>query len=155
MRNLSKIISIILAALLLAAQTTSAEIYQWTDANGKTHFSDQPSAQHSSQTLEQKINVYKSRPLGPVTYDPYKKSKPKASSKRVVMFSTSWCGVCKQAKRYFRAKGISFSDYDIDKNSTARAQYKKLGGRGVPLIVVGNRRMVGFSAAGFEQMYRN
>lgn len=143
--------------LLLASftpQCVYAEIYQWTDANGKTHFSDQPSAQHQSQTLEQKINVYKNRQIAPVTYDPYAGKKQTGPVKSVVMFSTSWCGICKQAKSYFRSKGIQFIDYDIEKNASARAQYKQLGVRGVPVILVGDERMVGFSAAGFEQLYK-
>ena len=69
------------------------------------------------------------------------------------MYSTSWCGYCKKAARYFRQRGIPFRDYDIEKSEKAARDYKKLNGRGVPIILVGKRRMNGFDARTFEQLY--
>ncbi|MDH3201786.1 MAG: glutathione S-transferase N-terminal domain-containing protein [Myxococcales bacterium] len=66
----------------------------------------------------------------------------------VVMYSTTWCGVCKKARRYFEDKRISFVEYDVDKNASARAEYLSLNPRRtVPTIKVGNEVIVGFSEA--------
>ena len=78
---------------------------------------------------------------------------PEAKNKRVVMYSAAWCGVCKTAKKYFTEKKIAYSEYDIDTNPKAKADFDKMGGRGVPVILVGSRRMNGFSAGGFEQLF--
>ena len=70
------------------------------------------------------------------------------SRKRVpiVMFSTSWCGVCKRARAYFEKEGISFVEHDVDKNQAARAEYLALNPkRSVPTIKIGNEVVVGFS----------
>jgi len=70
------------------------------------------------------------------------------SRKRVsiVMFSTSWCGVCKRARAYFEKEGIAFVEHDVDKNQAARAEYLALNPkRSVPTIKVGNEVVVGFS----------
>jgi len=70
------------------------------------------------------------------------------SRKRVpiVMFSTSWCGVCKRARTYFEKEGIAFVEHDVDKNQAARVEYLALNPkRSVPTIKVGNEVVVGFS----------
>lgn len=76
------------------------------------------------------------------------------ASGRVVMYATSWCPYCRKARNYFRDNGIPFTEYDIEKNAQARREYDALGARGVPVILVGKKRMNGFSAAGFEKLYR-
>jgi glutaredoxin len=64
----------------------------------------------------------------------------------VVMYSTTWCGVCKKARSYFEKERISFVEYDVDKNASARAEYLALNPRrSVPTIKIGNEVVVGFS----------
>ena len=75
------------------------------------------------------------------------------SSRQVVMYATSWCPYCQQARNYFREQGISYVEYDIEKNADARREYKAFGGRGIPVIFVGKRRMNGFSVSGFNKIY--
>jgi glutaredoxin-like YruB-family protein len=121
-----------------------AEVYRWTDGSGKIHFSDRKPAQHQSSTVNVRVNTY----AGP-GYD----SAVLDTDKKVVMYSTGWCGYCKKAKRYFKANGIAYTEYDIEKDRRAKSEYDRLGGRGVPLIVVGQKRISGFSEAGFKAIY--
>ncbi|MFT5419606.1 MAG: glutaredoxin-like YruB-family protein [Candidatus Endobugula sp.] len=69
------------------------------------------------------------------------------------MYSTAWCGYCKKARKYFTSKGIAFIEYDIEKNARAKRDYDALGGKGVPVILVGKKRMNGFSPQGFDRLY--
>ena len=73
---------------------------------------------------------------------------------QVVMYATSWCPYCQQARNYFRQQGIPYVEHDIEKDAVARRAYKEFGGRGVPVIFVGKRRMNGFSVEGFNRIYR-
>ncbi len=77
-----------------------------------------------------------------------------APSKQVVMYATSWCPYCQQARNYFREQGIPYVEYDIEKNEEARRAYKSFGGKMIPVIFVGQQRMNGFSVAGFNKIYR-
>lgn len=77
-----------------------------------------------------------------------------AEKRKVVMFATSWCSYCRMARTYFKNHGIDYTEYDIEKNRAARLEYERLNGRGVPLIVVGEQLMRGFSADRFNSMYR-
>ncbi len=64
----------------------------------------------------------------------------------VVMYSTAWCGVCTKARRYFQENRISFAEYDVDENASARAEYLLLNPRrSVPTIKIGSEVIVGFS----------
>ena len=122
-----------------------SEIYRWVDENGKVHFSDKPSRAHSSETLKLRINTYEG-----VTYD----HSIFDVGERVIMYSASWCGACKQARRYFQEKGIRFTEYDVERSAKGRLEYRKLGAKGVPVILVDDQRMNGFSVQGFEKLYR-
>lgn len=127
----------------MAAQ---ADIYKWNDANGQVHFSDQKPAHLELAPLKLKVNTYRS-----VSHD--KSNSSTASNRKVIMYSTDWCGYCKQARRYFKQQAIAFTEYDIEKNTRARVQYAKLGASGVPVILVGHKRMNGFSINGFKNIY--
>jgi glutaredoxin len=70
------------------------------------------------------------------------------------MYSTSWCGYCKKARKYFQANNIPFVEYDIEKNSRAKKRFDRAGGKGVPLILYKGKRLSGFSESGFNRIYQ-
>lgn len=70
------------------------------------------------------------------------------------MYSTVWCGVCKKARRYFRANDIPFKEFDVETSERGRKDYARLNGRGVPIVLVGKYRMDGFNPGRFQQVYR-
>ncbi|HSG75053.1 MAG TPA: glutaredoxin domain-containing protein [Burkholderiales bacterium] len=71
---------------------------------------------------------------------------------QVVMYATAWCPYCAKAREYFAESGIAYVEHDVEKSARANAEFKRLGGRAVPLIVVGREKMSGFSEQGFEDM---
>jgi glutaredoxin len=73
---------------------------------------------------------------------------------QVVMYSAEWCGICKKARKYFQQQGIPFREYDIETSRKGRQDYESLNGRGVPIILVGAKRMDGFSAERFQSLYK-
>lgn len=73
---------------------------------------------------------------------------------KVTMYATKWCGYCRAARGYFAAKDIKYVEYDIEHDRDAKAAFKRLGGKGVPLIVINNQVMRGFSEERFERFYR-
>jgi len=136
--------------ILLASTGAWAEIYQWTDAQGNTHFGDRPPASSSARSITIDINSYES-----ITVEPFEAfvSNRGGGKKTVTMYSTTWCGVCKRARQFFQAQKIPFREYDVEKTEKGRRDYKKLNGRGVPIILVGDKRMNGFSVGRFKGVY--
>ena len=70
----------------------------------------------------------------------------------VVMYATVWCPYCAKARAYFARKGIAYVEYDIEKSAAVNTEFKRLGGRGVPLILVGTQKMSGFSEQGLDAL---
>lgn len=46
----------------------------------------------------------------------------------IVMYSTSWCGDCRNAKRFLREAGIEYKEIDIDNDEKAAQQIIKWSG---------------------------
>ncbi|CAN5373200.1 hypothetical protein BH11PSE11_BH11PSE11_31960 [soil metagenome] len=63
----------------------------------------------------------------------------------VILYGTTWCGYCKAAREFFADNGIRYIDMDVEKNADGNAALKKLGGRGVPVIVVGEEVIHGYN----------
>jgi glutaredoxin-like YruB-family protein len=82
-------------------------------------------------------------------------SKNERFSGTVEIYVTDWCGYCRQAQSYMKSKGIPYVAYDIEKDSAANQRHKAMGGRGVPLIIIGSNRMSGFSAKQLEYYLNN
>jgi len=72
--------------------------------------------------------------------------------KQVIMYTTSRCPACKVAKQYMAQKGIPYQEIDVETSREGMEAFQKLGGRGVPLIMVGNKRMEGFNSQELERM---
>ena len=72
----------------------------------------------------------------------------------VIMYSTRWCPYCKKAREYFKRHKFSYIEYDIEASATNLERFHALNGNGVPLILVGERRMQGFTPQAFEALLK-
>jgi glutaredoxin len=122
-------------------------IHRWTDPDGSVHYGDRPPAAAESEVVKLQINTYSSPGIEAL-------EAVFRTEDKVVMYSATWCGVCKRAKRYFEDRRIPFTEYDVETSAKGKRDYLKLGARGVPVILVGRRRLNGFSPAMFESVYR-
>jgi glutaredoxin 3 len=64
---------------------------------------------------------------------------------KVLLFSTSTCSWCRRAKRYFREKRVPFKEINVERDpDAARDIARKTGQKGVPVIKIGSKWIVGF-----------
>ena len=70
---------------------------------------------------------------------------PEQSVPEVIMYAVPGCGYCRQARRYFEDHGIDYVEYNIDKSSRRMKEFRRLGGRGTPLILIGDKKIRGFN----------
>ncbi|MDU9406608.1 DUF4124 domain-containing protein [Pseudomonas sp. zfem001] len=98
----------LLALIAILPLICSAEVYKWTDENGRVHFGDKPKDKDQAEQLSLKINSYES-----VSYESLTPTQG-ATSKRVIMYSAAWCGYCKQARR------TSGATASVSSNTTLR-----------------------------------
>jgi glutaredoxin len=140
--------------ILLLAMPAAAQVYKWTDPGGKVHYGDRPPDDANKQELKIRIPSYD----GPVEVRDWSAvlgTKPGAAAGgQVKMYSTTWCGHCKNARNYFAARRIAYRDIDVEASPEAAREFKALGGRGVPLILVGRKAMSGFDPESFDALLR-
>jgi len=142
----------LLIALLFAAcgAAGAQSIYRWVDAQGKIHYTSEPPPGTRKEQVRPRVNSYAApAETRPSVAPPQPRA---AAAGPVVMYATSWCTYCARARAYFGRKGIAYTEHDVEKSATANAEFKRLGGRGVPLIVVGREKMNGFSEQGFDAL---
>ena len=132
---------------MLYSYEASSEIYKWVDDNGNIHFTDTPPKNTQTEEVKLKINTYTSVEITPLVERLGKKGK-------VVMYIASWCRICKQAKDHFVKNNIPHVTYDVEKSRIGRLDYKLLRGKSVPIIILGKKRINGFSAARFDAQYK-
>ena len=68
----------------------------------------------------------------------------------VVVYGTETCPYCIKTRDYLKAHRIAFADIDVNKSEKGKRDFEKLGGKGVPLILIGNRQMNGFNQPAIE-----
>ncbi len=136
-----------LIALMLFSYEVSSEIYKWVDDKGNTHFTDNPPKNTQVEEVKLKINTYTSVKITPLLERLGKKGK-------VVMYTTTRCGYCKKAKAHFVKNKIPHVTYDVEKSRIGKRDYKALRGSSVPIIIVGKKRMNGFTVARFDSLYK-
>ena len=66
------------------------------------------------------------------------------AGKPVVMFSKSACPYCAQARELLTREHVEFAERVVDQSPEAQRWFETLGGKGVPLLFIGERRIVGF-----------
>jgi glutaredoxin-like YruB-family protein len=77
----------------------------------------------------------------------------KKVDKKVVIYSTPDCPICKRAKAYLTKKGIGYKDIDVSANEeTAHEMIHRSGQMGTPVIFVGEQMMVGFNQKKMDEM---
>lgn len=76
-----------------------------------------------------------------------------APTSGVVLYSAAWCGYCAKAKAWLASKGIAYREIDIDTPDGLASYAQAGGGRGVPLLVAGGRRVQGFSPGAYDQLF--
>lgn len=127
--------------VMLSLPVSAGSFYKWVDAQGVTHYSAEPPPSARAQSVDVQVQSF-----GGAT--------ELARQKPVVLYSAQWCGVCKRAKAWFGMNNIRYTEYDIETSAKGRNDFRRLGGRGVPLILVGEQRMSGFSPEGFERLMK-
>ncbi|PSQ91483.1 MAG: glutaredoxin family protein [Proteobacteria bacterium SW_6_67_9] len=143
-----------LAAAFVAvviAPLAQGEVYRWVDDDGTVHFSDEPPLQDGEAERVElpEINTAESVDVDAVG----ETAAAGGGAGEVIMYSASWCGYCDKARAYFQANDIPFTEYDVEDSRKGRQDYADMDTDSVPVILIDDKRMVGFSAERFDRLY--
>ena len=139
---------------ILFTQVTIAKIYKWTDQKGKVHFTDTPPNKENAEELNEeelskRIVSYKQVEVKFVPID----FGVNQQTNMLVMYTTTRCPYCAKARKYFAKQSISYVEKNINFSPGYHREFKRLGGKGVPLILSGKYQMSGFNQSRFDKMY--
>jgi len=141
------ILCVALMVVTFAATNARTEIYRWVDESGVTNFSNEPPdkpAPDNSPPIS--TGVFVSPTIRPESQD--------GIEPEITLFSTPRCIECRKARQYFEQHRIEFTELDVETSAEARRKLESLGGEAVPVILIGEEILKGFSAAAFERLYR-
>ena len=64
---------------------------------------------------------------------------------KVKIYTTSWCGPCKMAKKLLTEKGFNFEEIDIEEHNISREEMASMSkGLTVPQIIINDLPIGGF-----------
>lgn len=70
----------------------------------------------------------------------------------LVLFATTTCPYCRQARELLDGLNASYSVREIDVSESAREQFERLGGKGVPVLVSRDSVISGFDEAAYRKL---
>lgn len=70
----------------------------------------------------------------------------------VVLFATTTCPYCKQAREFLDAAGVSYREMLIDESAEADAVFTRLDEPGVPVLLTRDRIIRGFAIGSYQQV---
>ena len=131
------------AVFLLAlafALPASAELYRWTDEQGRVHYSDQPPP--PSIKKHQRIRV-----PGASTGEATQARPP------VVLYTANCGATCDQAADYLRQRGVPFALKNAERDPAAAKELKqRTGVMEVPVLFIGESMQRGYSPSVWDKM---
>jgi glutaredoxin len=152
--------------MLVMITVANAQTYKWVDDHGVVHLADSPPL-HGSNALVEIQSPANFKPKSPLNLPPAQNTLnsesinvPTAAADErtepqnitVELYTTSWCPYCKDARNFFLSRGVSFTEYDIEKDEEAAHRKNDLdGGRGVPFAVICDQKIRGFSTIAYER----
>jgi glutaredoxin len=103
-------------------------------------------------TSESLQEAFPSLPEGIVSID---SDQLDISDSSVVLYETKSCPYCVKARKYLKANKVKYKSRDIARSKSAQKEFKKLGGRGVPMILVGDKRLSGWNKSKLRRMLKD
>lgn len=160
MLNFKTVLLAVIVVMCTLGVGTSAEMYKWVDEQRVAHLGDYPPQDLSGSTsLELRRFKDSSKPASTTNE---KSVNEKSAGERTVnvnskveIFTTSWCHYCKQAKEYLKSKGVSYTEYDVEKTKEAMKRKQEISpSRGIPVALINGQVIEGFSQTAYDAALR-
>jgi glutaredoxin len=137
-------------SLLLFALAAQAQLYRWTDENGKVHYTDtQPPA--NAKNVEKKGSARAGGAETAATQQSYALQQA-VKNLPVTVYTSKNCGdPCKKGLNYLKKRGVPFTEKVIATQSEIDELTKLAGAPDVPVMVVGVSVQKGYAEQGWSE----
>jgi glutaredoxin len=151
-----------LALALLAGAAAAQPVYKSIGADGRVTYSDHPPAgarvEKTLSTAAQPASVLSDK--SPSYVEQLKRLRAAAPTPAAaaagagtVFYGAAWCSYCTRAKAFLASRNVSYREVDIDTPEGLESFANAGGGKGIPLLIHGERRLQGFSPASYEALF--
>lgn len=138
----------VFALLLGATFAASAQMYRWTDANGRVHVTDTPPPA-SAKAVRKSPTVSSAQP--DTASQPYSLQLA-AKSFPVTLYTSADCEPCTSARKLLNARGVPFREVLVV-DEAQQAELKKVAGAlAVPSVTVGSNVQKGFEENAYHSL---
>ncbi len=70
----------------------------------------------------------------------------------VLLYYADWCGYCRKTRAELDRRGVSFQLLNIENPATLAELVEKTGQRGIPVVDVGGRILIGYDPEGLDRL---
>lgn len=143
----SRLRSALFAALLGATFAASAQLYRWTDAQGRVHVTDTPPPPTARNVRSRAVQAGESASASenlPYALQAAMKSAP------VTLYTAPDCAPCGSARALLNARGIPFREISVVDERQQEALKQAVGSLSVPSIKVGSSVQKGFEQGAYQ-----
>jgi glutaredoxin len=146
------------AFLILIAGSAGAQLYRWTDEQGRTHFTDSPPPKGAKNVQKMggaqpaaKDAKGGSAPVGqePFVLQQARKENP------VTLYSTPGCDACVEARKLLNLRGIPFREVLVTEEAQIAEVKAAVGSNSVPSMVVGATPIRGYEEGAYNRALDN
>lgn len=72
----------------------------------------------------------------------------------VELYATATCPYCARTRKLLNALHVPYREIDVEQSDENMAEFERLGGTGVPLLVIGDERVHGYDPEAIEAALR-
>src|SRR5258706_3259730 len=141
--------AVLVAALCLAFDAPAqTNIYKWTDADGKVHFSDTPPPPSVTKNVTEKRMGGGGADAAQLPYA----TQMAVKSSPVTLYTAPQCGApCEQGRSLLGDRGIPYTERDAQASrEDAEAVKKAIGALQVPVLIVGSDALKGYDPSAWN-----
>jgi hypothetical protein len=134
--------SLLAAVLVVSLGAAQAEVFRWTDKDGKVHYSDNPPIDAKVEQRKMKDNSVESTKQG------YETTRAAQLAPITLYVSADCKDACDKARQFLNTRKAPFKEAAITTKEDLDALGKLLGKKDplVPTLQVGNKPIEGFEA---------
>ena len=128
---------LIAICFLVFAFGAQAQLYRWTDANGKVHYTDMPPPADAKNVQKKAAPPAVGTEPGPAGQQPYALQQA-VKNFPVTVYTSKDCGdPCKKGLDHLKKRGVPFSEKVVGNQNEIDELTKLAGKPRVPVLVVG------------------
>lgn len=141
--------SVIFAVLLGAACAASAQLYRWTDENGRVHVTDTPPPASAKNVRKRALDAAPDPAAG--ASQPYAVQLA-AKNYPVTLYTAPDCAPCGAARALLNQRGVPFREVSVVGEQESAQLRQAVGSLSVPSLVVGTSTQKGFEQGAYHSM---